>query len=358
MILPSRMLRYAVILAAGKGTRFKSEKPKVLHEICGKPMVTYLLDRLGDLGIGRSWIIVGEGADQVRSALSDYPVTFRVQEPQLGTGHAVMTVLPELERITGSVLVLYGDTPLIPTPILERLFSEREESDADEVLLTAELDEPTGYGRILRGTGEEVLDIIEEKEATPSQKAIREINAGFACFKAESLVRSLPLLTNDNRAGEYYLTDLVRTISSQGGQVRGVRYSARDDIFGINNRVELASAEARLRHRINRDWMERGVTLLDPARTVIDADVQIGPDTTILVGAVLRGSTRIGANCLIGTYTYLEDAVLEDNVHVEHCSMVRGQRVGSGRTVPPFSLLDSAGPVNEDAPGETGAERG
>jgi bifunctional UDP-N-acetylglucosamine pyrophosphorylase / glucosamine-1-phosphate N-acetyltransferase len=356
--LASRDARHAVILAAGKGTRFKSEKPKVLHEICGKPMITYLLDRLGELGVDRTWIVVGEGADQVRTALADYTVAFQLQSPQLGTGHAVMTLLPVLREMSGSVLVLYGDTPLISVPVLERLFAEIETSKADEVLLTAELDAPEGYGRILRNEDGGVIDIIEEKEASPDQKAITEINAGFACFRAESLTRCLPLLSNDNRAGEYYLTDLVRIISSRGGRVKGLRSTGQDEILGINNRAELAAAETRMRREINQRWMLDGVTLLDPERTVIDAGVEIGADTTILVGAVIRGKTRIGRGCSIGTYTYLEDAVLEDDARVDHCAIVRGGRLGKGRTAPPFSRLEPSESPTGDAGERNGAERG
>ncbi len=349
--------RYAVILAAGKGTRFHSDKPKVLHELCGKPMVTYLLDRLAELRLDRIWIVVGEGAEKVKAALASYPAEFQLQNPPLGTGHAVMTLLPALREISGSVLVLYGDTPLIPVSILERLFSEREKTQADEVLLTAEVNDPSGYGRILRNSEGRLIDIIEEKEASPEQKAIREINAGFACFRAESLVTCLPLLSNDNRAGEYYLTDMVRTIAAREGRVEGLRFGGREEIFGINNRVELSSAERRLQRSINHGWMMRGVTLQDPERTVIDADVQIGPDTTILVGAVLRGDTRIGRGCRIGTYTYLEDAVLEDNVRVEHCAMIRGGRIEKGGTAPPFSVLGLTPSPSGVAAGGRRAER-
>lgn len=356
--MPSRNGRHAVILAAGKGTRFKSNKPKVLHEICGKPMITYLLDRLRALGIERTWIVVGEGADQVQSALSAFPVEFRLQSPQLGTGHAVMTLLSSLREVSGSVLVLYGDTPLISVPILERLFSEREQSQADEVLLTSKLEDPTGYGRIVRDNDGRVVDIVEERDATADQRSIREVNAGFACFEADSLVGYLPLLTNDNRAGEYYLTDLVRIITAQGGRVEGILSSGRDEIFGINNRVELSEAERQLRRRINRHWMTEGVTLLDPARTVIDADVELGADTTILVGAVLRGMTRIGRGCQIGTYAYLENAVLGENVRVEHCAMIRNTRIGDGETIPPFSRIDRAAPSSGRAVSGSEWERG
>lgn len=353
-----RDARYAVVLAAGKGTRFKSDKPKVLHEICGKPMVTFLLDRLAELHLNNTWIVVGEGEDQVRSVLASYPVEFRRQSPQLGTGHAVMTLLPVLQGLSGSVLVLYGDTPLISISVLERLFSEREKGLADEVLLTTELDDPTGYGRILRDEQGRVVDIIEEKEASADQKTIREVNAGFACFKTESLVAHLPLLANDNRAGEYYLTDLVKIISARSGRVEGLPQNGQDEIFGINDRYELSKAEKRMRGRINRRWMAQGVTLQDPDRTVIDADVEIGTDTTILAGAVLRGTTRIGRNCRIGTYTYLEDAILEDEVRVEHCALIRGSHIEKGGLVLPFSRTEPATSIAEHPPGGSRVERG
>jgi len=345
-----KLPRYAVVLAAGKGTRFKSEKPKVLHEVCGRPMISYLLDKLPSLGIERTWVVLGEGSDQVEKALAPYPVEFAHQDRQLGTGHAVMSARAGFGNLTGSLIVLYGDTPLIPTETLEELFRVREQTGAAEVLLTVELENPAGYGRILRGADGKIVDIREEKEATPAQKAVREINAGFACFDVQVLTDSLDSLSNNNRAGEYYLTDLVKILSGQGKQVETVCYPVNDDVFGINDRTELAAAENRLRKRINVHLMRSGVTLLDPEKTFIDDTVTIGPDTVVHPGAIILGQTQIGPNCVIGAYTQIQDSVLEEGVTVDHGSVVRESTLVQGRVVDPHAFLKNERPTPAGSP--------
>ncbi len=344
--------RYAVVLAAGKGTRFRSEKPKVLHEVCGRPMISYLLDRLPEVGIGRTWVVVGDGSEQVRKALSSYSVEFAQQDRQLGTGHAVMSARSGFLGLTGSLIVLYGDTPLIPTETLEELFRVREQTGAAEVLLTVELENPTGYGRIVRDSGGRITDIVEEKEATSEQKAIREINAGFACIDVEVLAESLDSLRNDNKAGEYYLTDLVKILNAQGKRVETLCYPVSDDVFGINDRTELAAAENRLRKRINTRLMRSGVTLLDPEKTFIDDTVAIGPDTVVHPGAIILGQTQIGPSCVIGAYTQIQDSVLGEGVTIDHGSVVRGSVLEHGRVIDPHTFLKNEHPVSAGSPTE------
>ena len=344
--------RYAVVLAAGKGTRFRSEKPKVLHEICGRPMIAYLLDRLPELGIEKAWVVVGEGSEEVRRALSSYPVDFVLQDRQMGTGHAVMSARPHFSSLSGSLIVLYGDTPLIPTGTLDELFQARETTGADEVLLTVELEDPTGYGRILRDSEGRISDIIEEKEATADQKTIREINAGFACFSLPVLVECLEFLRNDNKSGEYYLTDMVKILTGRGRRVETLQYPGTDDVFGINDRIELSAAENRMRMRINTGLMRAGVTLLDPEHTFIDATVTVGPDTVVHPGAIIGGRTRIGSSCVIGAYTQIRDSILADCVTVDHGAVVRGSTLMQGRIIGPNSSLKDEQPSVAASPGD------
>jgi len=340
-------MKTAVVLAAGKGTRFKSETPKVLHSLCGKPMIAYLLDSLAELGVDRTVVVVGEGAGQVRDRLAGYPVEFVAQHQQLGTGHAVMATLPLLQDATGSVIVLYGDTPLMPTPILEQLFATREAGNFDEVVLTVELDDPTGYGRIVRDPAGRIVDIVEQKDASPDQKRIREINAGFVCFKASSLAHHLPRVENRNRAGEYYLTDMVKILASAGARVEALRVDAAEEILGINDRNELSIAEQKMRSRINKEWMLSGVTLLDPHTIRIDRDARIGPETVIYPGVVIEGATSVGRNCRILAHCHLRNAVIDDDAVIDHCSVVRESRVGRGARIGPFAHLRENSGIGE-----------
>lgn len=339
--------RHALILAAGKGTRFKSEKPKVLHEVCGKPMITYLLDRLPLLGVDRTFVVVGQGADQVRSALQGYDVEYVTQDKQLGTGHAVKVAIPQIAHLTGSLIVLYGDTPLIGTDALTALFEARESGDADEALLTVELEVPTGYGRIIRDTEGRIVDIIEEKEATPEQKRLKEINPGFVCFKITSLVETIEDLRNENNTGEYYLTDMVKVLRRRNRRVETKLVEAADEILGINSRRELVTAERKLRGDIARRWIEEGVTILDPASVILDATVEFEPDCTVYPGVIIEGRSKIGRGSTIYAHSHLRNAVLGQEVVIDHCSVVRESEVKSHSQIGPFAHLRGGSVVGE-----------
>ncbi len=331
--------RYAVILAAGKGTRFKSEKPKVLHEICGRPMITYLLDRLPSLGIEKVFIVVDPDSRQIREELREYDAEYVVQDKQLGTGHAIICAIDAVRRLSGNLLVLYGDTPFINTPHLEALFSACEKEGSDEALLTTELESPTGYGRILRDPSGSPMDIIEEKEATPEQKKIREINAGFACFKISSLVSDIEKLSNDNRTGEYYLTDMVKIFRSAGKKVTAVQVSAEDEIFGINDRVQLSGAERNLQRKIVTSLMAEGVTIKNPETVIVHQAVTAGHDTCIYPGTVLEGNCRIGNGCTIGPNAHLANAEIGDNCTVGNGSTIKDSRIGCSSSIGPCANL-------------------
>jgi bifunctional UDP-N-acetylglucosamine pyrophosphorylase/glucosamine-1-phosphate N-acetyltransferase len=341
--------RHAVVLAAGKSTRFKSEKPKLLHQLCGKPLVCHLLDRLGALDVGRIIVVLGHGSESVREALSDYPVDYALQEEQLGTGHATMCAAPALKDLEGSVLVLYGDTPLISQDTLRRLYETREKEEADEVILTVETPEPQGYGRIVRDGDGVPARIVEEKDTSPEEKLIREINAGFVCFQIRTLLQHLPLLSNRNAAGEYYLTDILALLRERGKKVVTVPALSVLETVGINSREELSRVESLLRAEIASKWMREGVTILNPATVYIDPDVTIGPDTVIYPGVLIEGKSQIGRSCTIHSGCHLLDAVLEDNVVVDHCSVIRRSGVGRGTTVGPFAHLREHASVGENA---------
>lgn len=326
--------RHAVILAAGKGTRFNSEKPKVLHEICGKPMISYLLERLESLIIEKILIVVDSDSGMTRKALESYHPEFIIQSEQLGTGHAIMSAADSLKKLEGSLLVLYGDTPFIQPGHLESLLSACE-NGCDEAILTTLLEDPTGYGRIARDASGAPCDIIEEKEADPQQKLIREINAGFACFKIPQLLSHLDQLSNDNRSGEYYLTDMVKILNAAGKKIEAVQIPAGNEIFGINDRSQLAAAEKQVQKEIALSLMESGVTIKNLDNVLIHASVLVGPDTSIYPGAILEGRCRIGSNCSIGPNVHLIDVEIGDNSKVENGSTIRASKIGSGCHIGP-----------------------
>lgn len=336
--------RYAVILAAGKGTRFKSSKPKVMHEICGKPMITYLLDRLPGLNIEKTFVVVDAESDSIRATLAPYDLEFVVQEKQLGTGHAVACALNAFRGLDGNILVLYGDTPFVETSCLAGLLESCESSGSDQALLTAILPSPTGYGRIIRDESGNPADIVEEKDASDEQKKIREINAGFACFKISALSSNIEKLGNSNKSGEYYLTDMVRILSGSGHKVTTVEAGSGSGIFGINDRLQLADAEKQVQKEILESLMTFGVTIRSPGTVSIDQGVECGPDTIIETGAVLEGKCRIGCGCVIGPHSRLVNAEIGDNTVLENGSIIKDSKVGSACTIGPFAHIrnDSA----------------
>ena len=239
--------RYALVLAAGRSTRFKSSLPKVIHSLCGKPLIGHILESLRILDLEKTFVVVSPGENRVKDAVATFDVDFVVQEEPLGTGHAVMSAIPLLNPLSGSLLVITGDTPMIRPATLIRLFETREEYDADELLLTATYENPQGYGRIIRNPKGEVVDIVEEKDSTAEQKKTLEVNTGLACFKIDTLWHGLSYLSRDNAAGEYYLTDLVRIFYRLGHTIITVESEHQDETLGINSLEELALAEENIR---------------------------------------------------------------------------------------------------------------
>ena len=331
--------RHAIILAAGKGTRFKSNTPKIMHSLCGKPLILHVLDKLQNLQIRKTFLVVNQVTRELEEALSPRRVHFIEQEKQLGTGHALLAVAPQLKGLTGNLLVLCADTPLIRVDTLQRILETCEEQDADQVLLTTSFDDPSGYGRILRDEMGEAIDIVEEKDASPEQTTIREINTGVICLKISSLLKGLPELTPSEQSGEYYLTDLFNIQQGQGKKVITLTTNHPDEARGVNDREQLSVAEMKLRDEITRRWMHNGVTFLNPSSVCIDDSVTIGPDTVIYPGVIIEGSSRIGAGCVIRGFSHLSNAILEDGVIVDHCSVIRDSSIGRQTQVGPFAHL-------------------
>jgi bifunctional UDP-N-acetylglucosamine pyrophosphorylase/glucosamine-1-phosphate N-acetyltransferase len=348
----------AIVLAAGEGTRMKSARPKPLHVLCGRPMVLHILDALSELPLDRAVVVVGHGAERVTKALSeqakpDLPIEFVEQHVQKGTGDAVAVALTafgdeiDVDGEDGDLLVLPGDTPLLRPQTLAALVKAHRQSDAAATLLTAVLPDPTGYGRIVRGKDERVRRVVEHKDATDEERKIDEINTSIYCFRRGVLAPALRRLTPDNSQGEYYLTDVIGVLHDAGYNVVSMVAADPMEPAGINDRAQLAAAEAELRDRTNDKWMLQGVTMLDPERTYIDATVQLAPDVTLFPGTVLQGRTIVETGAEIGPDTRLVDCTVRAGAVVEQ-TVGRLAEIGAGATVGPFASL---APGSRVAPG-------
>lgn len=300
----------SVILAAGKGTRMKSNLPKVLHEILGKALVGYVLDSVKHI-TNENFVIVGHHAEEVEKyVISHYENAKTVlQSPQLGTGHAVSMVCPMLENYSGQVLILCGDTPLITEDTLKKFVEYHRENKSDITVMSAIFENPTNYGRIIRDTDNSLKCIVEEKDATLEQKAIKEVNAGIYCINWAKVKSAFSQLTSNNAQGEYYLTDIIEWGKKNGLSVNAYIMENNIETFGINSRVQLAEALKLLQKRINEKHMINGVTIVDPETTYISADTEIGQDTIIYPSTYIEGENKIGSNCKIGPMAHLRGGV-------------------------------------------------
>jgi len=325
-----------VILAAGQGTRMKSEKPKVLHEIVGKPMVYYAIEAANSIGSRRPVVVIGHGAEQVKNTIGDR-VEYVLQSPQRGTGHALLQARAQIDPASETVLVLYGDTPFISADTLQRLLAAHRDAHAAVSLITFTPDDPALYGRIVRDTHGRVVYIVEYKEASPEQRAIREVNSGIFCYQTQWLLEHLDKLQPRPGHGEYYLTDLV-SIAAIENATTATCSCDEVEVLGINDRVQLAAAERLMRDQINTRHMLNGVTLIDPAHTYIEASVTIGTDTVILPGSHVKGKTTIGRECAIGPNTLIEDSQIGDRVEIV-ASMIEGAFIEDDVDIGPFSHM-------------------
>ncbi len=331
--------RHVLILAAGKGTRMKSALPKVLHQVAGTPMIEYVLAASAALDAATRTVVVGHQADQLRSALAAHAdLRFVLQEPQLGTGHAVRQAAALLSGARGTLVVLSGDVPLLSADTLRALLARHEETRAIATVLTAFVDDPTGYGHVVR-EGEEVARIVEHRDASPAEQEIREINSGIYAFALEPLFPALDRIATDNAQREYYLPDLLAIYRRAGRRVAALVVDRAEEILGINTRAELAAMSARVWQARREALMASGVTLEDPATTYVDAGVTVGPDSVIRPGVSLLGRTTVGARAVIHGGVRIVDSVLADDVSVlDHCLVV-GARLAEGVSVGPFAHL-------------------
>lgn len=326
-----------IVLAAGQGKRMKSKLYKVLHPVCGKPMVGHVLDVLDAAQVDRKVVVVGHGADEVKAYVGER-AEFALQAEQLGTGHAVLMAEPLLAQEDGITVVICGDTPLIRPESLETMIRMHREQGAAATLMSASLSVPQGYGRIVRDEHGHVARIVEQKDCTPEQDAISEINAGTYCFDNRKLFAALAKVTNDNAQGEYYFTDVIGILREQKETVLAYCTSDESEWIGVNDRIALSEAEAYMRARINREHMRNGVTIVDPGHTYIDKDVRIGADTILHPGTTLRGRTTIGEDCVIGPNSELADTSVGRGVHIKQ-SVLSEAEVGDGASVGPFAYL-------------------
>jgi bifunctional UDP-N-acetylglucosamine pyrophosphorylase/glucosamine-1-phosphate N-acetyltransferase len=336
----------AIVMAAGKGTRMKSDKPKVLHEIAGEPLLGHVLYRLEALAPRNVYVIVGHGGDQVKAMLpaSATPV---LQAEQLGTGHAVDQVTPHLQGFDGTVLILSGDVPLLSSETLQALLAQHRDAGAVLTFLTTELPDPTGYGRILRDADGRIQGIVEQKDATPEQRAIREVNLGTYVCSWPRLAEALRTLTPNNAQGEYYLTDAIAYLVNGGHPVASYITPDTLECAGINTRAELARLQAEYNRRTAARWMAEGVTFLNPETTVVGPRVRIGRDTVLEPGVILLGETTIGEGCTIGAYSQLTHMTLGNEVEVL-CSYLVDSRVGDRTHVGPYAHLRGGAVLGAD----------
>ncbi|MGF0110285.1 bifunctional UDP-N-acetylglucosamine diphosphorylase/glucosamine-1-phosphate N-acetyltransferase GlmU [Clostridium sp. SGI.024] len=340
------MYKCALILAAGQGTRIKSNLPKVLHKVCGKEMVNHVIDTMRKAKIDDINVIIGRGADLVKEKTASRNVSYSLQEEQLGTGHAVKCAINFLKGKKGIVGVFAGDAPLIKSETIEKLFDTHIENNNSATLLSSIVEDPTGYGRIVRD-GNEVLKIVEHKDCTEEELKINEMNAAIYCFDIENLLSSLEKLSNDNKQGEYYLTDVIGILKDENKKVGALSIDYEETI-GVNSRVQLAEAEEVLRKRINKMHMENGVTLIDPSSTYIGDDVEIGRDTIIYPGNVIEGNTKIGEGVMIYPNSRISNSIIDNNVEIQS-SVIIDSKIGERTTVGPFAYIRPESIIGNDA---------
>jgi len=339
-----------VILAAGLGTRMKSRKAKVLHRAGGKALVEHVVDTALELAPAeRVFVVVGYQAQQVQEAIATPRIRFIQQTEQKGTGHAVLVGRQALQQLGGYLVIVYGDGPLLRAETLRRLIAAADSSHAAGILLSAIMNDPTGYGRVVRDPKGHVAAIVEQKAGTPEQLAIREANMGIYCYRADLFWKHVDEMRPDNPAKEYYLTDMVEILNSHGHWIDAVQVEDAREVLGINNRLELAEVDRLFRERKLRELMLDGVTIEKPETVSVDAEASIGMDTVIEPFARILGKTRIGENCRVGSSAIIENSVIEDGAEIEPFTMVRASHVGRGARVGPFARLRMDNRVAEGA---------
>lgn len=341
------MYKCAIILAAGEGKRMKSNLPKVLHKVCGKEMVNHVIDTMRKSELTDVNVVIGKGADKVKSHTQSREVSFSLQEKQLGTGHAIMCAKEFLKDKKGIVAVFAGDAPLVEEKTVRKLMDIHNTNGYKATILTSIIQDATGYGRIIRDNNGEVLKIVEHKDCSKEELKVNEINSAMYCFDIESLLESLDKINNDNAQGEYYLTDVIGILKNKGEKV-GAMITDVDEIAGVNSRIHLAEVERLMRNKINNRHMENGVTLIDPSSTYIGADVEIENDTIIYPNNIIEGYTKIGSECVIYPNSRISDSVISNAVSIQS-SVILESSIGENTTVGPFAYIRPESNIGNNA---------
>ncbi|MDW8545799.1 bifunctional UDP-N-acetylglucosamine diphosphorylase/glucosamine-1-phosphate N-acetyltransferase GlmU [Staphylococcus pseudoxylosus] len=339
------MQRHAIVLAAGKGTRMKSKKYKVLHDVAGKSMIEHVVDNVKQSGVEQLVTIVGHGAQNVKETLGDASL-YSFQEEQLGTAHAVKMASEHLKDEQGTTLVVCGDTPLITAATLKSMIEHHENAKAQATVLSATAENPYGYGRILRDSAQRLTKIVEQKDASETERQINEISSGIFAFDNQVLFEKLELVRNENAQKEYYLPDVLSLILDDKGNVEIYHTDDFEEIMGVNDRVMLSEAEKVFKKRTNEQHMRNGVTIVDPATTYIGADVIIGEDTVIEPGVKLAGNTVIGEETIVGQYTEITNSKIGSNVTIKQ-SVINEAIVGNHANIGPFAQLRPGADLGE-----------
>ncbi len=338
-----------IILAAGRGVRMNSNLPKVLHPILKKPMLHYVLDAARALEPEKTVLVLGHDSEVVKRQVSDYPLETVIQEPQLGTGHAVLCCERALRDFLGDILILSGDVPAISFSSLREFADSHSKSRADLSLMSTVVDNPAGYGRVLRDADGQVLRVVEDKDATADEKKENEINAGIYCVNSSFLWESLGGLDRENSQAEYYLPGIVDFCVSKKRRLSGFTLADSKEVSGVNSKEQLSEAEATVRRTINRRHMKNGVTIVDPEATYISDSVSIGRDTVVYPNTYIYGKTSIGDGCSIGPSVYIEDSRIGNNSEVRFSSYLTGCEVGDGVVMGPFCHLRPEARIKDGA---------
>ncbi|SFK57661.1 bifunctional UDP-N-acetylglucosamine pyrophosphorylase / Glucosamine-1-phosphate N-acetyltransferase [Halobacillus dabanensis] len=338
--------RYAVVLAAGQGTRMKSKLYKVLHPVCGKPMVQHVVDQLNTLDLQELITVVGFGAEKVQDQLGE-DSHYVIQEEQLGTGHAVLQADDILADKEGTTVVVCGDTPLLTGETLQKLLDHHDSENAKATILTAHAEDPHGYGRVIRGGNGQVERIVEQKDASEEEQAIQEINTGTYCFDNAMLFDALKNVSNDNVQGEYYLPDVIEILKGQGETISAYQTPEFSESLGVNDRVALSKAEKLMKKRINEQHMRNGVTLIDPEQTYIGPDVTIGQDVVIYPGCVLEGETIIENDALVGPHSTITNCHIGTETTINQ-SVAKDSRIGARVQIGPFAHIRPESSLGDD----------